>query len=133
MEINNRTLFDTSTIGWRFERTGHTSFFIYDTYINIFLMVLCWILLAIAHYCIKHKTTQKKIIGIFYSFTLKVHEITIFYISISTLLEWIYFDAASFQRWLSMGFCILFNVYFLIYELYVYYDMINYPAAAIGN
>lgn len=69
----------------------------------------------------------------FYSFTLKVHEITIFYISLSTLLEWIYFDAASVQRWISFGLCLLFNVYFLCYELYIYYDMINYPAAVIGN
>lgn len=27
----------------------------------------------------------------------------------------------------------LFNVYFAIYELYIYYDMINYPLAEIGN
>lgn len=69
----------------------------------------------------------------FYSFTIKVHEVTIFYISLTTLLEWIYFDAASTERWISLGLCILFNVYFLFYELYIYYDMINYPTAHIGN
>jgi len=51
----------------------------------------------------------------FYSFTIKVHEITIFYISLTTLLEWIYFDAASLERWISLGMCIFFNVYFLFY------------------
>lgn len=133
MEMNTRTLFNTSKIDWRFRRTGYSSFFIFDTYNNIFMMVLCWILLAIAHYCIKHKIQHKKVMSAFYSFTLKVHEITIFYIGLSTLLEWIYFNAASFERWLSFGFCIFFNIYFLVYELYIYYDMINYPAAVIGN
>lgn len=133
MHINNRTLFDTSTLDWRFKRTGYTSFFIYDTYINLSLMVFCWILLAIAHFCITNKKKQSKILGYFYSFTLKVHEITVFYISISTLLEWIYFDAASFQRWMSFGCCIFFNIYFLAYQLYIYYDMINYPLAVVGN
>lgn len=89
--------------------------------------------MAISHCCISHKLTQKKVQMAFYSFTLKVHEISIFYISLSTLLEWIYFDAASLQRWISFGLCMLFNFYFLCYELYIYYDMINYPAAAIGN
>lgn len=133
MTISNRTLFETSKINWRFLRTGHTSFFIFDTYINLFLMVLCWILLAISHYCIQLKNYKKRLISSFYSFTLKVHEISIFYISLATMLEWIYFDAASIERWMSFGFCILFNVYFLVYELYIYYDMINYPAAVIGN
>ena len=32
-----------------------------------------------------------------------------------------------------MGFCIVFNLYFLAYEMYIYYDMINYPKAQIGN
>lgn len=49
------------------------------------------------------------------------------------MLEWIYFDAASLQRWLSFGSCIFFNIYFLLYQLYIYYDMINYPSAVIGN
>lgn len=78
-------------------------------------MVLCWILLAISHYCIKHKLTQKRVLGAIYSFTLKIHEITIFYLSLGTLLEWIYFDARSIERWVSFGFCLLFNVYFLFY------------------
>jgi hypothetical protein len=29
--------------------------------------------------------------------------------------------------------CAAFNVYFVIYELYIYYDMIKYPMAEIGN
>ena len=71
--------------------------------------------------------------GKFFTFVHKVHEISILYISITTLLEWIYFDASSLERWLSFGFCLLMNIYFLIYELYIYYEMIKYPAAVIGS
>ena len=133
MTNHERILFDTSNIAWRFQRTGHTSFFIFDVYMNIFLIVLCWILLLIGRYCIKHKIKKAKILGKFFSFAHKIHEISIFYITISTLLEWIYFDAGSFERWLSLGICICCNVYFLMYQLYIYYDMINYPKAKIGN
>ena len=52
---------------------------------------------------------------------------------INSLLEWLYFDGSSVERWLSFGFCILMNIYFLVYELYIYYDMIKYPVAVIGN
>lgn len=55
------------------------------------------------------------------------------YIMLSTILEWLYFDSNYLERWLSLAFCIIVNVYFLIYELYIYYDMIKYPVAQIGN
>jgi hypothetical protein len=44
-----------------------------------------------------------------------------------------YFDGASFKRWISLAVCVLFNIYFVAYHLYIYYDMINYPLAVIGN
>ncbi len=53
--------------------------------------------------------------AMFYSFLHKAHEISIFYISLSTLLEWMYFDAASSERWISFILCLVFNVYFLAY------------------
>ena len=71
--------------------------------------------------------------GKFYTFVHKVHEISILYISLTTLLEWIYFDANSVERWVSFGLCLLMNLYFLVYELYIYYDMIKYPVATIGS
>lgn len=52
---------------------------------------------------------------------------------LSTILEWMYFDSKSVQRWISLGVCLLFNAYFLTYELYIYYDMIKYPVATLGN
>lgn len=53
---------------------------------------------------------------------------------ITSLLEWMYFNNDNtVERWLSFSLCVLFNIYFLVYELYIYYDMINYPVAVIGK
>lgn len=52
---------------------------------------------------------------------------------LTTIMEWLYFDSNYLERWLSLAFCIIINVYFLMYELYIYYEMIKYPVAQIGN
>jgi hypothetical protein len=49
------------------------------------------------------------------------------------MMEWMYFDAASGSRWISFIICLTFTLYFVGFELYVYYDMIKYPEAFIGN
>jgi hypothetical protein len=100
---------------------------------NIFLIVLCWVLVFLGKCCINHKLKHKNILGSFYSLTHKIHEISIFYITLATILEWLYFDLGSVERWVSFGLCIGFNTYFFIYQLYIYYDMIGYPLAHIGN
>lgn len=71
--------------------------------------------------------------GKFYTLVHKAHEISIMYIMLSTIMEWLYFSSSSLERWLSLSFCIIVNIYFLIYELYIYHDMIKYPVAMIGN
>lgn len=43
------------------------------------------------------------------------------------ILEWIYFDAGSGERWISLGVCLFFTCYFVGYHLYIYYDMMKYP------
>ena len=49
---DSRRLFDMNTLYWRFHRTGQSSFFIYDVYMPLLLISLCWITALIA-YCIK--------------------------------------------------------------------------------
>jgi len=44
-----------------------------------------------------------------------------------------YFDGSSLKRWISLFVCAIFNIYFVGYHLYIYYDMINYPLAVIGS
>jgi hypothetical protein len=63
----------------------------------------------------------------------KIHEFAILYVTFAMMMEWIYFDAASTERWISLIICLVFTVYFVGYHLYIYYDMISYPEAVIGN
>ena len=70
---NNRTLFGTEEIGWRFKRTGQTSFFIFDSYMSIFLILLCWILMIFGKCCLSSKRSTEKWMGRFFSFTHKAH------------------------------------------------------------
>jgi hypothetical protein len=57
---NERRLFDLNTLYWRFQRTGMTSFFIYDCYIPILLISFCWIIALIAKILTKCKGTNFK-------------------------------------------------------------------------
>ena len=52
---------------------------------------------------------------------------------ITTILEWLYFDSSSWLRWTSLIVCIVILLYFLGYELYIYYDMFQYPHASINT
>lgn len=63
----------------------------------------------------------------------KIHEFAILYVTFAMMMEWIYFDAASTERWISLIICLVVTVYFVGYHLYIYYDMISYPEAVIGN
>lgn len=84
---SSRLLFDTNSIEWRFARTGHTSFFIFDVYPILALIGVSWILLIIS-YCInKHKPLLfKQHVGKFYTFVHKVHEVSLMYIVLATIL-----------------------------------------------
>lgn len=55
------------------------------------------------------------------------------YIVLHTILEWMYFDASVTERWINLACSIIINIYFLLYQLYIYYDMMKYPVAHIGN
>lgn len=68
-----------------------------------------------------------------YSAVHKVHEISLMYITMASIVEFTYFETTSLDRYVSAGVCLLFNVYFVAYELYIYYDMLNYPLTEIGN
>jgi hypothetical protein len=128
-----RQLFNIYSIEWRFARTGHTSFFIYDTYGIVIMLIFCWIILLIGYLLNKKQPRLfKRNAGMFYTLIHKAHEISILYIFINTILEWFYFHP-SFERFLSLGLCLFANIYFIGYELYIYHDMIKYPTAAIGN
>jgi len=55
---SERRLFDLTSLYWRFQRTGQTSFFIYDVYVPILLIVICWTCALIA-YLLRNKVSFK--------------------------------------------------------------------------
>lgn len=98
------------------------------------MILICWILVAVG-YCLNKRgsTVFKKHMGKFFSLLHKAHEVSLMYIMLSTIMEWFYFESTSVERWISLVICILVNFYILIYQMYVYYDMIKYPVAVIGT
>jgi len=107
-----------------------TSFFVYDVYIPLLMIGTAWLSLLI-YTCVKKRRGDgaccKKYQGFFFTVLHKLHEFCMLYVTIAMMLEWLYFDANSIERWISMGICLLFTCYFVGYHLYVYYDMIRYP------
>jgi hypothetical protein len=87
---NNRLLFSTNSMYWRFQRTGQTSFFIYDVYIPMILIGLCWIGMLIAHFSTKKKWYLSYASSL-YSAVHKIHEMTLMYITMAAIVEFIYF------------------------------------------
>lgn len=131
---NQRLLFDMTTMYWRYHRTGQSSFFIYDVYIPLLLIGICWTLALVTYFLRKQdKNAFKTVEGKYFTVLHKLHEVVILYVTMAMMMEWMYFDAASGERWISFIICISFTIYFVGYELYVYYDMIKYPEAFIGN
>ena len=86
----------------------------------------------VAH-CCKHKHWYYRHADKLFSAVHKIHEFSLLYITMASIVEFIYFEPTSAQRYISAILCVAFNVYFVIYELYIYYDMLKYPLARIGN
>lgn len=117
---------------WRFQRTGQTSFFIFDVYLPSFLIALCWAA-AIVSYCAKKKRWYEAYSTKIFPIVHKIHEITIMYVTMAAIVEFIYFEPTSTERFISAALCLAFNLYFVVYELFIYYDFLKYPSAEIGN
>ena len=127
-----RRLFSTDSLFWRFQRTGQTSFFVFDCYMTAFLIALCWVGLLVVHRG-RQKRWYTVHAGKVYSAVHRIHEISIMYVTMAAIVEFIYFEPTSSERFVSAVVCVAFNVYFIAYELYIYYEMMRYPLAEIGN
>jgi len=86
----DRALFSTNSIYWRFQRTGQTSFFIFDVYLPAFLIAVCWIGVIVSICCKKKRWYTSFSIKLF-PIVHKIHEITLMYVTIAIILEFIYF------------------------------------------
>lgn len=124
-------MFEVDSLYWRFYRTGFTTFFMYDCYLQMLLIVISWILIVVANRL--EKSVRQSKISRLYSIFHSLHEITIFYLSLGLVLELVYFDSSSATRVVSTVLCLVFNIYFFIYQLYIYYDLIKYPMLQLGS
>ena len=62
-----------------------------------------------------------------------LHEVMIFYFSISLVLEIMYFEPTSFLRVFSLVVAVVANLYLLVYTLYIYYSFMSYPGYELGS
>lgn len=120
---------------WRFKRTGFTTFFALDLYMQIILIGTVWVILLIFSKCIYRKDNTHPHVRKAYIAFHKIHEISLMYVTIALVLEWLYFQkqTESGYKWISLVVCIVLLIYFLTYELYIYYDMFQYPEAHINT
>lgn len=120
---------------WRFKRTGFTTFFVLDVYMQIIMLVAAWVLLLVFTKLLYRRNFTHKNVGRVFLVFHKVHEISLMYISIAMVLEWLYFQSQQEEgyKWASFFFCLFMLGYYLAYELYIYYDLFQYPEAHINT
>ena len=117
---------------WRFERTGWSTYFVLDTLLQVIAILFCWIVLGIAK-CRYKKHPYHKNVGRAYTIFHKIHEISILYVTISLILEWVFSSGTSGLRWGSFFVSCVLMIYFLVYTLHMYYDLFQYPSAHINT
>lgn len=112
----------------------------FDTYLILGLLVVCWVLLIIPRACSQRISTSRR--SIFYNILHKIHEISLFYITIGVILEWLTLpnkmNSTSFNQdyvyvYISLGLSIVAAVYFLVYEVYIFYRLIPFGHVQAGS
>lgn len=61
----------------------------------------------------------------------KIHEMVLFYLLLSSLIEYRNLDINTYMHRISMIASFVVLAYYLVYELKVFYDMVGYPKAKI--
>jgi hypothetical protein len=103
---------------WRFNRTGHSGFFIFDTYIQLILIVVAWILFVCAKaYEWKNNSNEQsvKVLARVMAFFHKIHEMVLFYLLLSSLVEYKNLDLNTYMHRVSMIVSFAVLAYYLIY------------------
>lgn len=95
--------------------------------------LLCLVVLVYKKKCKPKASTLWKFKARVMAFFHKVHEVSFFYLVLSGLIEYRNLDTSNYLHTLSMVFASFFLFYYLVYELKVFYDLINYPNAKIGT
>lgn len=122
---------------WKFDRTGHTGFFIVDAYIQMIMIGVSWLLVLLVW--VYKKKCQPKSITLFkikarvMAFFHKVHEVSFFYLILAGLMEYRNFDTNNSLHYISIIVASIFLLYYLVYELKIFYDLLSYPRVKIGT
>lgn len=69
--LNSRKL--ATSDEWRFDRTGWTDIFVLDNYIQLIMILLCWIMLAVCKYAVFKNDQYGKPMSRVYSLYHKIH------------------------------------------------------------
>ena len=106
-----------------------SGYFIYDVYFQVFLLVLCWVLLGVARCCCTHERT----VGRMYNIVHTLHYICFYYMWISMLLEWLVFVNEGVLDVVSLGVSIVGLIYFIGYMLWVWGNVMGYYLCRVGS
>jgi len=113
---------------FRFERTGHTSYFLLDNYIQLLLVLVAWTAVGLVSLLAKKWKGLKSKQETTYFVLHKVHEIAVFYVVIGVMLEFMFFEfQSSVLSWMSFAFSLLAILYFAGYNFFIFYKLIRYP------
>lgn len=122
-----RRALTTQLAEYRFRRTGFSSLFIMDSYSQIMLIVIGYILLGIGVLLSGKCQRGLRIRGYLEAWLFYFHEISILYFTLTITFEFIYFDSTNPVRIASMVLCMLVNLYYFLYHSNRYYDLMRYP------
>jgi hypothetical protein len=119
------------SVGWRYQRAGFTTIFLIDCYMQLFLLVLCW-LLVLGGRKLSAKCKVNCMPKI-YPFFHAIHELLTFYFAMGLVLELMYFEPSSALQLASLALAVAANLYLLAYTLYIYYGFMRYPLMEVGT
>lgn len=128
--MGRRILQQTGTVKldeFRFRRTGFTNVFILDCYTQILLIMVCYIVLIACVCMAKRSKKFEQTLPYLYTILNALHEISLMYFTLTIMFEFVYFDTSKTIRYVSAIVAILVAVYYLIYQVYRYHDIMDFP------
>lgn len=115
-----------------FRRTGFSAYFIYDAYWQIFIIIVCYLILALCLLISRYWKKAHKAERFIQASIAGFHEISVIYFTLTIVFEVVYFNGSRI-KWVSIIICFLVNVYFFLYQLRVYYALLDYPSIPIND
>lgn len=101
--------------------------FIFDCYTQILIIVVCYVILSVC-ICLGKKSKKfREVQPYLYTILTALHEISLMYFTLTIMFEFVYFDTTKLIRYVSAIVAIFVAVYYLIYQVYRYHDIMDFP------